>query len=380
MIETVFYAVNRIGVDIVPQTKMFRLGYGIIIILLIVLLSAKVNFIFTPIAVMVTTLFTPIVLSGVLYYLLRPLVNLLSRFIPRVLSILMIYLIAIGLIVSLVFVVGPPLQKQFSSLIENTPTYITKVRETVIDLNDNEYVNRFQKNEHFSFENLSDKVTENINGFVSNLGAKAVGFLSTLTSILVLIVLIPFVLFYMLKDGDRLPDQILKLVPDQHKDEGRRVLKDMDEALSSYIQGQILVSVFVGIFIYIGYLIIGLEYPLILAIVSMLTNVIPFVGPFIGLIPAVIVGFIDSPMMALWVVLVVLIVQQIESNLISPQVMGRQLDVHPLTIILLLMVAGSLAGVVGLLLAVPTYAVSKAIVLNTYRFIRLRKYDDTLSQ
>ncbi|MDQ0217827.1 putative PurR-regulated permease PerM [Peribacillus cavernae] len=71
----------------------------------------------------------------------------------------------------------------------------------------------------------------------------------------------------------------------------------------------------------------------------------------------------------------VLIVQQIESNLISPQVMGRKLDVRPLTIILLLMVAGSLAGVVGLLLAVPTYAVSKAIVLNTYRFIKLRKYD-----
>lgn len=362
-----------------PQSKIFRLGYGIIIILLIILLAIKVNFIFTPIAVMVTTLFTPIVLSGVLYYLLRPLVNFSAKFIPRSLSILIIYLIAIGLIVSLVFVIGPPLQKQFSSLIENTPTYVTKVRGTLIELNDNEYVNRFQKSENFSLENLSGKVTENINGFVTNVGANVVSFLSTLTSILVLIVLIPFVLFYMLKDGDRLPDHILKLVPEQHKDEGRKVLKDMDEALSSYIQGQILVSVFVGIFIYIGYLIIGLEYSLILAIVSMLTNVIPFVGPFIGLIPAVIVGFIDSPLMALWVVLVVLIVQQIESNLISPQVMGRKLDVHPLTIILLLMVAGSLAGVVGLLLAVPTYAVSKAIVLNTYRFIKLRKYDDTLS-
>lgn len=362
-----------------PQSKMFRFGYGIVLILLIVLLASKVNFIFTPIAVMVTTLFTPIVLSGVLYYLLRPLVNFSAKYMPRALSILIIYLMAIGLIVSMVFVIGPPLQKQFSSLIENAPEFAAQVRDMVIQLNDNEFVNRFQESDNFSIEELTGKATEYVNEFVSAIGTNVVSFISAVTGILVLIVLIPFVLFYMLKDGDKLPDYILKLVPEQHKDEGRKVLKDMDEALSSYIQGQILVSVFVGIFIYIGYLIIDLDYPLILALVSMLTNVIPFVGPFIGLVPALIVGFIDSPLMALWVVLVVLIVQQIESNLISPQVMGRKLDVHPLTIILLLMVAGSLAGVVGLLLAVPTYAVSKAIVLNTYRFIKLRKYDDTFS-
>jgi predicted PurR-regulated permease PerM len=114
------------------------------------------------------------------------------------------------------------------------------------------------------------------------------------------------------------------------------------------------------------------EYSLILALVAMLTNVIPFVGPFIGIIPALIVGFIESPMMMLKVIIVVVIAQQIESNLISPQIMGRALDVHPLTIILLLLVASSLGGVLGLILAVPTYAMLKVVVKHSYRLFRLR--------
>ncbi|PLS17129.1 AI-2E family transporter [Bacillus sp. M6-12] len=361
-----------------PQSKWFRFGYAIALILLIIFLGSLVDFIFTPIAVMVTTLFAPIVLAGVLYYLIRPLVNFLSKYIPRSLSILMIYLVIIGLAIALVFVIGPPLQKQVSSLVENTPGYVSKVRDLAVDLSENEYVDRFQENDNFSIADLTERLTNTVNKFLKTVGNNLLSFISTLTGILVLLVLIPFILFYMLKDGEKLPDRILNFVPAAHREEGRKVLGDMDKALSSYIQGQILVSLLVGILIYIGYLIIGLDYSLVLAFISLLTNVIPFVGPFIGLIPALVVGFLDSPMTGVWVIVVVLIVQQLEGNLISPQIMGRQLDVHPLTIILLLMVAGSLAGLLGLLLAVPTYAVSKVIVLNTWRFIKLRRADDDL--
>ncbi|RFU66383.1 AI-2E family transporter [Peribacillus saganii] len=362
-----------------PQSKWFRFGYGIALILLIIFLGSLVDFIFTPIAVMVTTLFAPIVLAGVLYYLIRPLVNFLSKYIPRSLSILLIYLVIIGLVTALVFVIGPPLQKQVSSLIDNTPGYVNKVREIVVDLSENEYVDRFQQNDNFSIEELTGRLTDNVNKFLQTVGNNLMSFISTLTGILVLVVLIPFILFYMLKDGEKLPGRILNFVPAAHREEGRKVLSDMDNALSSYIQGQILVSLLVGILIYIGYLIIGLDYSLVLAFISLITNVIPFVGPFIGLVPALVVGFLDSPMTGVWVIVVVLIVQQLEGNLISPQIMGRQLDVHPLTIILLLMVAGSLAGLLGLLLAVPTYAVSKVIVVNTWRFIKLRRADDNLA-
>lgn len=356
-----------------PQTKWFRVGYAIIIILVIIYLSTLVSFIFTPLSVMIKTLFAPIVLAGVLYYLLRPLVNLASRYIPRGISILIIYLVFIGFITGLLFLIGPPLQNQVNSLVENTPKIVNEIRDMMMDLQENEYVARFQQDERFSIEEISARFAENLNDYLAKLGSNVVNIIGAITGFVILLVLIPFVLFYMLKDGERLPEQIIKYIPTAHEREGRSVLRDMDVALSSYIQGQIIVSACVGILIYIGFLIIGLEYSLVLALIAMFTNVIPFVGPFIGTIPSVIVGFLHSPLMALWVLLVVIIVQQVESNLISPQVMGKKLDVHPLTIILLLLVASRFAGLLGLLLAVPTYAVSKVIVLHTIRFIKLRK-------
>lgn len=99
----------------------------------------------------------------------------------------------------------------------------------------------------------------------------------------------------------------------------------MDMALSSYIQGQILVSICVGILLYIGYLIIGIDYSLLLTVIAMFTNVIPFLGPIIGVIPALIVAVIDSPFMIVKVLIVMVIAQQIEGNIISPQVMGKSL-------------------------------------------------------
>lgn len=356
-----------------PQTKWFRIGYGIIVILLIIFLASLVDFIFTPLTVMISTLFAPIILAGVLYYLLRPLVNLAARYIPRALAILSIYLMFIGLITLLLFLIGPTLQQQVNSLVENTPKIVNEIQKFTVELQENEYIARFQQDERFSLEEISGKIADNLNAYLTAFGSNVVNVISAITGFLILLVVIPFVLFYMLKDGEKLPNQVLKIIPRQHEQEGRNVLKDMDIALSSYIQGQIIVSVFVGVLIYIGFLIIGLEYSLVLALIAMFTNVIPFIGPFIGTIPSVVVAFFDRPIMALWVLIVVIIVQQVESNLISPQVMGKKLDVHPLTIILLLLVASKFAGLLGLLLAVPTYAVSKVIVLHTIRFIKLRK-------
>ncbi|MCP3739010.1 AI-2E family transporter [Rossellomorea sp. BNER] len=356
-----------------PKGKWFRAGYGIALLLLIVYLGSLVDFIFTPITVIVTTLFAPIIIAGVLYYLLRPLVLFLSRYIPRSLSIILIYLMGIGIITALVYYLGPLLQRQINGLINNTPQLVDDIQHLLLNLKQNDLIERFQEGQNFSFEEIARRFTDELNAFLSTLGSNIIKIISTVTSILVLIVIIPFVLFYMLKDGDRLPQYVLKLVPKQHEKDGKRILKDMDDALSSYIQGQIIVSLCVGVLIYIGFLIIGLDYSLVLALVAMFTNVIPFVGPFIGTIPSLVVAFLDSPLMALWVLLVVIVVQQIESNFISPQVMGKKLDVHPLTIILLLLAAGNFAGLLGLILAVPTYAVSKVIVVNVYRFIQIRR-------
>ncbi|WP_088103614.1 AI-2E family transporter [Halalkalibacter urbisdiaboli] len=355
-----------------PQNKLFNFGYGLIIIFLVIYLGTLIDWIFRPIVVFVQTLFAPIILAGVLYYLFRPFVNLLAKKIPRGIAILILYLSVVAFFTALVFIIGPELQQQFNSLARNMPVFINEIRDMFIHLQENEYVSRFQESENFSLEEITARFANYLNEIFSAIGSNVAYFIGFIANVIIILVIIPFVLFYMLKEGEKAPKQVLKLLPEKQQHEGRHVLADMDRALSSYIQGQIIVSVCVGVLVYIGYLIIGIDYPLVLALVAMFTNVIPFVGPWIGTFPGVIVGFLDSPIMALFVIIVVVVVQQIESNLISPQVMGRKLDIHPLTIILLLLVAGRFAGLLGLLLAVPTYAVGKVIVLHSYRLWRLK--------
>jgi predicted PurR-regulated permease PerM len=145
----------------------------------------------------------------------------------------------------------------------------------------------------------------------------------------------------------------------------------MNHALSAYIRGQIFVAICIGVLLFIGYLIIGLDYALLLAIIAMVTNVVPYLGPIIAIIPAIIIAFITSPFMLVKLAIVWAVVQLLEGKVISPQIMGRSLDIHPITVIFVILTAGNLFGIIGIILAVPGYAVLKVIITHIYQFIRL---------
>lgn len=353
------------------KEKWFKYGVAIIMIFLIVWLGTKVSFIFTPLVIIFQTLFPPIILAGVLYYLLRPAVNLLAKKIPKTLSILIVFLAIAGVGTGAVLLIGPQLQNQFNLLVENIPKYSANIQAWAKDLTENEWILNLLENDYFSFEKLSEQFEQNASSLLQGIGSKIGVAIGAVANFVMILALVPFVLFFMLKDGRQVPNFLEKILPKKHKKDAYHILEDMDEALSSYIQGQLLVSLFVGIFAYIGYLIIGLEYALVLGFVAMLTNVIPFIGPWIGTFPALIVGILTSPFQAFLVIIVVVVVQQIESNLISPFVMGKALNMHPLTIIFVLLLGGQFGGLLGLLLAVPTYALLKVIVSHLYRFLKL---------
>lgn len=331
------------------------------------------QFIFRPIVVFIETLFFPFLLAGVLYYLFRPIVNLSEKYkVPKTLAIIVIYLTVIGFFTILVLLVGPLLQKEVSSLVNNFPFLINEIRDLIFEIQENEWFNRFQVAETLALDKLSENMTAYITQAFNIVSTNIAGLLGFIANVIIFFIIIPFILFYMLKEGKKAPDQVLKLLPEKQRIEGKKILSDMDSKLSSYIQGQILVSLCVGVLMFAGFLIIGIDYALILALIAMFTNVIPFVGPWIGTVPALIVALIDSPFMVGKILAVIIIVQQFESNFISPQIMGKKMAIHPLTIILLLIVAGRFAGIIGMLLAVPTYAVCKVVVSHTYRLFKLR--------
>lgn len=344
------------------NTKSYKIAVWTLTLFTIILVGREISFIFSPLVVIVRILFLPIVFAIILYYLFAPLVDWFEGHkIPRTLGIIIIFVafVIVGFI--LFTALGFLAYQQLIDLAENLPEYINNIELTIASMDNNWLLQRLQANEIFSFSELAGSISETLLSAFSQFSIGFSAAVSLVTNALLAFILLPLILFYMLKDGEGIRKYTKKHIPESHKEEAVGILKEIDKGLSLFIQGQIIVSISVGILMYIGFLIVGLKYSLVFALFAMLTNVIPYLGPIISTIPAVIIGFATSTATGFQVMLVILIVQQIESLLITPQVMGKKLNLHPLMIIMGLILIGSLFGFVGLILAIPALIVLKII-------------------
>lgn len=361
--------------------KKFFLNNRFVVTLLIVLLIgvnilvfAKIPFIFKPISVLLHTVAAPLLLSGIAYYLLNPLVDRLERRskIKRPYGIVILYLIIAGIITLILLTVIPMIRTQLVGLIDNFPKYSDQIQQEFINLTGSKLFGQIQENVGTDVTDLTSKVTSWGTSFLNNAVNGVGNFVGALTEIVLALVTTPFILFYLLRDGKRLPDYLMRFIPTVLQPQTRMVMSEMNSQVASYIRGQIIVSCCIGALLYIGYLIIGLEYSLVLAIVAACTAVVPYLGPAIAITPALIVALVTSPFMLLKMVFVWTAVQLIEGKFISPQIMGKSLKIHPITIIFVIIFAGKMFGVLGIILAVPGYAVLKVVVTHVFQWFRFR--------
>ncbi|WP_411843820.1 AI-2E family transporter [Salinicoccus sp. HZC-1] len=339
----------------------FQTAVAIIFTLVIIRLFIELQGIFTPLFVVAQTIFLPLLISGVLFYLTRPILNfLLKKHFPKWAAILLIFALMALLIWLFYILIAPIVSKQINSLVNNGPEIIGRVEEYVTYLlNQREHLpNAVQE----QLKSLTGQLTD----WASNLGSWIASFLMGLVSGVITLVLVPFFLIYILIDHKKFAPFIAHFFSGARKTWVRKTLHDVDKTLKSYIVGQLFVSFAVGVMLLIGYLIIGLDYAFLLALIGIAANIIPFLGPYIAVVPAIIIALFQDPVMVLYVALIMLVAQQIEGNLITPNIMGNALNVHPLTVITLILAAGNIAGIWGILLAVPFYAVVKTIVTNIY--------------
>lgn len=346
----------------------------ILLILTIIFVSTKISFLFQPIGIFFSTIFFPILITGFLYFLLNPVVNFLqSRKIPRILSIVIIYIAFIGILVLAIGNLVPAVSKQFTALANALPSYADKAAELFDDFSQSSEFKWIMSEQNDILETGKQKLIDFANTLPDRVTGSIAGILNVITNIAIILVTVPFLLFYMFKDGHRFPLAISKFLPTAYREEGLSILKETGDTLSAYIQGQVTVALAVGTLSFIGYLIIDMPFALVMALIVAFTNIVPYIGPILGGAPAVIIALFDSPTKALLVVVVILVAQQIEGNVLSPLILGKSLDTHPATIIIILLAAGNLAGVLGMVLAVPFYAVMKTIVLNLVKFLKARK-------
>lgn len=361
------------------RTTLFVLGI-ILLAGLIVLVFNQIQFVFTPFKVLVQNVVLPVVLASVLFYLLRPVLRLLERArIPRVWGILIIYVGGIGLISLAIFLIYPFLKTQVINLVREFPEYFRQLILNIDAYLSTSLFASYYNELDVNLDLLIDSVFEDISGFfrdtAGGIASGVTNFISTLTGIVISIVTVPFILFYLLKDGDRLPDYIMKLMPPRMRDDAGEIFGEADQQLSNYIQGQLIVSFCIGLLIYIGFVIIGMDYALALGALAAVTSVVPYLGPVIAITPALIIALVTSPFMILKLAAVWTIVQLVEGKFISPQVMGKTLHIHPITIIFVLLTAGSLFGVPGVILGIPGYALLKVIVSHLFKLFK-KRYDE----
>ncbi|WP_404453148.1 AI-2E family transporter [Virgibacillus necropolis] len=303
------------------------------------------------------SIFFPFLLSLFIAYLLYPIVQRIhSLNIPKGLAILIIYVLFFGGIIFAVNRIYPLFVMQLTDLSEQLPEFITTYKKWIYQL---------YESTAFLPEMVHDKMDGlflKIESGMENMVSKLVTSITKIFDIIIVITVIPVLVFYFLKDTKRIKDWLKKWIPSKYHQRAHEVLYSIDKSLGNYIRGQLLVSLFVSITTFTCFYFLDLKYALVLAIIMGVTNFIPYFGPIIGALPALAIALTVSTKLVLFVLLTVFVIQLIESNLLSPYIVGKSIHIHPVAIIFALLVGGKIGGVIGLLLAVPLLTICNEIV------------------
>ena len=339
-------------------------GKFIIYILLIVILLGiaiylytEISYIFTPINTIVNSIITPIIVAYVFYYMLNPLVNFFSKKISRFSASLLAILV--GVITVLVVIIGvvPIIVEQTQNLITAMPRYIEIVKGYLEEYSDNAYV---QVVVEYVNTNLNvSKISERL---ISIATSVAQGVVSSISSTASVLVTMPFVLFFLLKDASQFNKFVISLLPKKFEKPVAETIDEIDDKVGSYIQGQMLVSLCIGVMLFIGYNVIGLHYAFSLATIAAFLSIVPYLGPVIAITPAMLVAASTSWVMVVKMLVVWGVVQFLEGNIISPNIMGRSMNMHPLTVIFVILIGVNISGVVGAILGIPVYSILKVLI------------------
>jgi predicted PurR-regulated permease PerM len=193
-----------------------------------------------------------------------------------------------------------------------------------------------------------------------------IGVVTSTVSFVFGIIVVPFWMFYMLNDQKSIAQSLAKLVPKKYHADVRNLRVIFDRVLYSYLRGQVILCFFIGGMCTIGLLVLGVKLSFLLGTIAGILEIIPNIGPFLGAIPAVLVALLTSPSLAIKTAILYAVIQQIENLLLVPKVTKESVKLHP-TITMLLLVAGSeVAGVWGILLAVPLTAIIRDLFWYVY--------------
>lgn len=382
---------KRINIDLSLITKIFL---GILIFYLI-------NILFNKFPILGYTL-SSVIIAIIFAYIINPIVNYLERKgVKRQFGVIIVYISAILIFGILIVSVIPKTINEVSNLLTSLPgmvdtlirefnnflsnvfakfnielpeNFINIYKETNPKVNGNvetpQIVSNILDSIKGTINDLIVKVQGSLMGSLSNVISKLYGFL---TSAFRLVLIIIFS-FYFSVDKERFMLRVKKAIPNKHREDISYLTKNIDIALQQFIRGRMLMAIFVGLLTMVYLLVLRVDFAIIIGLITCVADIIPFIGPFLGCAPAVLFAFMDSPMKALWVLILFVIVQWVENNILAPKLIGDSTGLNPLVILISIIIGGGIFGVWGMVISVPL----TSIIFILVDFIKI-KYNDRYS-
>lgn len=328
--------------------------YARLVISLAILAAVVVIVLFLKKASSVITVFA---ISAAIAYIINPVVDrLAARRVPRIIATLSVFFVFVAIVGGVVVAVAPILANQFQELIKNLPDYFASVAnlwERGVEI--------FRRAElPPSVKEIPATMGQNLQSVGETVGKKiyngVMGFFSQLPSVII----IPILVFYFLNDGHRIRGTFISYLPPAHRDTAGELLDRLNNALGGYIRGQVKLCIWMGVLSWMFLAAAGVKYSLVFGAIAGITEFIPYVGPILGIIGPLIFALFTSWQMVVKVLAVFVALQVLESFL-APRVMSGDVGMHPALILFILMAGGHVAGLAGMIAALPAAVVLKTL-------------------
>jgi predicted PurR-regulated permease PerM len=336
---------------LMPKTSN-SISYGSILRVVIVALALLFLYIVRDVVGLV---FVSVILAAAF----DPFVDFLEkRKIPRAISILLIYIILLAIISLVVILLIPPVAEQVGQLARNLPDYYERV---AIGIN------------NWRGEGTVPSLPQALSGLSNNLAKATTGVFTTLTGIfggLISFVSVLVMTFYLAVQKNGLKHFIRFLTPSEHHNYVLGLADKIQNKIGTWLRGQLILCLVIGIAVYVGLTILGVKYALLLGVIAGITEIIPYVGPFIGAIPGVFIAFSDSLPKVIMVAALYFLIQQLENYILVPKVMQKSTGINAVVVMAAILIGGKLGGVVGALLAVPVVSMLEVFLLEKFPYMK----------
>lgn len=353
--------------------KSTKVLINITLALLSIFLYSNVIGFINPVTKVLMFILMPLILSTYAYYALKPLKSLIFKFTKKEgLSSIITFLIFVIFFVLLFSLLGGLIVTQLRDMIIN-------IDFSRIFQSNSEAIEKLAKTFKLEelFTKLETQLKDNITKIPKNITDIFSGVFSSISNIGTQVLLGFLAIFYFLKDEKVIKNSFNKAIQGRYHEELSSMGHQINKTLETYISGQLIVASILGGLMFIGFLLIKLPYAFLMAILALITNFIPFIGPILGAIPAVLIALTINWSMAIKVVVVSLIVQNLESNLITPNIMGSKLDIHPFVVIIVVLVCMNLFGIIGALIATPLYISTVILAKGIYKIYKKKMVLDS---